>query len=203
MNKQEFLDNLKARLSSLPERDVKEYLNFYSEMIDDRIEEGLSEEEAVFEIGSVEIIASQISSQTATERSVVTIAKEKSKTKRRLKAWEIVLLVLGSPICFSLSIATFAVIISLYVSLWSVIISLWAVFGSLIACAVGGTLSGIGLACGAHSLSGFAMIGAGVICAGLSIFTFCGCKAITKVTLLFTKKISLGIVKLFRKKEEA
>lgn len=203
MNKQEFLDRLRARLSNLPEREAEEYLNFYSEMIDDRIEEGISEEYAVLEIGSVETIASQIFSQTANERSVITISKEKRKPKRRLKAWEIVLLALGSPVWLSLAIAAFAVILSLYVSLWSVIVSLWAVFASTIACAVGGILSGIVFACGAYHFSGIVMIAAGLVCAGLSIFAFCACKAITKFTLFFTKKITLTIINCFTKKEEA
>ncbi|MBR5538496.1 MAG: hypothetical protein IKU61_01205 [Clostridia bacterium] len=48
MNKQEFLEELRKGLSGLPKEDVRERLNFYGEIIDDRIEEGLTEEEAVF-----------------------------------------------------------------------------------------------------------------------------------------------------------
>ena len=44
MHKQEFLDGLRARLRGLPEADIAERLAFYSEMIDDRTEDGLSEE---------------------------------------------------------------------------------------------------------------------------------------------------------------
>lgn len=47
MNKQEFLVKLRKGLSGLPKEDIEERLTFYSEMIDDRMEEGLSEEEAV------------------------------------------------------------------------------------------------------------------------------------------------------------
>ena len=57
MCKQEFLSQLRARLGGLPHRDVEERLNFYGEMIDDRMEEGRSEDEAVSDIGSVEEIA--------------------------------------------------------------------------------------------------------------------------------------------------
>ena len=46
MNKQEFLKNLRVSLSNLPQEEIEERIIFYSEMIDDRIEEGLSEEEA-------------------------------------------------------------------------------------------------------------------------------------------------------------
>ena len=47
MNKQEFLVQLRNALSGLPKDDIEERIEFYSEMIEDRIEEGLSEEEAI------------------------------------------------------------------------------------------------------------------------------------------------------------
>ena len=46
MSKSEFLDVLRKELKSQPPQDVEESLNFYSEMIDDRMDEGLSEEDA-------------------------------------------------------------------------------------------------------------------------------------------------------------
>ena len=60
MNKQEFLGALRSRLSGLPSQEVDERLNFYSEMIDDRIEEGISEEDAIAQIGTVDGVATQI-----------------------------------------------------------------------------------------------------------------------------------------------
>ena len=39
MNKQEFLMRLREGLSGLPQNEIEERLTFYSEMIDDRIEE--------------------------------------------------------------------------------------------------------------------------------------------------------------------
>ena len=53
MDKQEFLSKLRAKLFGLPQKELEERLSFYSEMIDDRIEEGLSEEDAVKELGTV------------------------------------------------------------------------------------------------------------------------------------------------------
>ena len=118
MSKQAFLAKLRKGLSGLPQDDIEERLTFYSEMIDDRMEEGLSEEDAVSEIGSVDTIISQIVADTPLSKLI----KEKTP-KRRLGVWEIVLLVLGSPIWISLLIAAFAVILSLYISLWALIIS--------------------------------------------------------------------------------
>lgn len=60
MNKSEFILQLRNGLSGLPQDDVDERLNFYGEMIDDRIEDGLSEEDAVFEMGDINKIISQI-----------------------------------------------------------------------------------------------------------------------------------------------
>lgn len=199
MNKQEFLEKLRKRLSGLPQEDINERLTFYGEMIDDRIEDGLSETEAVEQIGSIDNIAEQVIADTP----VTKIAKEKIKTARRLSAGEIVLLVLGSPIWLSLGIALFAVIFSLYISLWAVIISLWAVFVSFAACFIGGIFSCVIFIASSNTVSGIAMLAAGIVCAGLSIFMFYGCKAVTMGALLLTKKIAICIKNCFIKKEAA
>lgn len=199
MNKREFLAKLRARLSGLPADEVEERLGFWSEMIDDRIEEGLSEEDAVAAVGSAEEIAAQIIS----EIPLVKIAKEKLKPNRKLKAWEIVLLAVGSPIWLSLAIAAIAVMLSLYVSIWAVIVSVWASFGAVVACAFGGVVSGIGMAICATVPIGLAMVAAGLICAGVSIFLFYGCRAATTGILWLTKKSAFGIKCCFVEKEAA
>ncbi|MBQ2191559.1 MAG: DUF1700 domain-containing protein, partial [Clostridia bacterium] len=70
MLKQEFLNALREGLNGLPEADIEERIAFYGEMIDDRIEEGLSEEEAVKEIGTVEEGVQQIVEETPLTRRV-------------------------------------------------------------------------------------------------------------------------------------
>ena len=60
MNKDSFLNELRARLAGLPQADIEERIAFYNEMINDRMEDGLTEEEAVEEIGSVDEIVGQI-----------------------------------------------------------------------------------------------------------------------------------------------
>ena len=199
MRKLEFLNQLRAKLVGLPRQDAEERLAFYGEMIDDRIEDGLTEEEAVLDIGSVDEIYEQIIADIPFTK----IAKERIKPKRRLLAWEIVLLVLGSPIWLSLAIAAFAIILSLYVVLWSLNVSVWAVFVSLVACVIGGAAAGVILAITGNGFMGIAMVSAGVVCAGLAILLFFGCKAATKGTLLLTRKMALGTKKCFVRKEKA
>lgn len=197
MNKQEFLMWLRKGLSGLPENDIEERLIFYSEMIDDRKEEGLSEEEAVREIGNIDEIISQIIADTPFARLV----KEKVKPSRQLRTWEIVLLVIGSPIWLSLGIAVFSVIISVYITLWSVIISLWATEAALWCSVIGSFFSFVFLIFNGNVTSGIVMISAGMVCAGISIFLFYGCKAATKGIHLLTKKSVLATKNCFVKKE--
>ena len=199
MTKQEFIDALRKKLSGLPDREVEERLNFYSEMIDDRIEEGREEADAVADFGSVDDVAERI----IADIPLTKIAKERIKPKRRLKAWEITLLAVGSPIWLSLAVAAVAVVLSLYVALWSVIVSVWAAFASLAACALGVGVAGGALALVGFAPSGAAMIGAALVCAGLAIFSFFGCKAATKGVLLLTAKIAFGIKNCFVGKESA
>lgn len=197
MTKLGFLFALRDKLGGMPQSDVEERLNFYSEMIEDRMEDGLSEEEAVSEIGSVEEIAEQILADFSSSKS----AKQSPKVKRKLKTWEIVLLALGSPVWLSLLIAAFAVAVSLYASLWAIIIALWAVFAALIACAFSSLVAGAGFAFYDNALSGTAMIGAGIVCAGLAIFAYFGGAALSKAAALIIKKIAIGIKNRIFKEE--
>ena len=199
MSKQEFLAELRKGLSGIPQDDIEERLTFYSEMLDDRIEEGLSEEEAVLAIGDVE----EIVGQTVADIPLAKIAKERIKPKRQLKAWEIVLLALGAPIWLSLGVAAAAVVLALYVSLWAVIVSLWTVFGALAVFAVGSVPVCIIFIAGGNLFSGVAMLAAGIVCAGLSIFLFYGCKETSRGILMLTKKITILIKSCFIRKEEA
>ncbi len=197
MSKQEFLAKLEARLFGLPQDDIEDRLTFYSEIIDDRMEEGLSEEDAVSGIGSVDEIVSQI----VAEVPFTEIVKEKIKSKRALKAWEIVLLALGSPAWIPLLIAAFAVIFAAYVVVWALIVSLWAIEVSVSACSVAGIFGAFASFIRGDAVIGIAMLGAGVFFAGLSILLFFGCKLATRYILFLTKKMALGIKSLFIGKE--
>lgn len=197
MKKSEFLYRLDELLDALPNGDTKRSLDYYGEMIDERVENGMSEEEAVAELGTPESIAEQILGDITPKE---TTAKA-PKRPRKLSTFAIVLLVLGSPVWIALLGAAFAVILSLYVSLWAVIISLWAAFGSLAAVSFGAIVCAVGYLFSGNALSGIAVIGAGIVCAGLAILLFFGCKAATKAAVLLPKWIAVGIKNRSTKKE--
>ena len=189
MSKEDFLEELKKRLSGLPQEDIDERIAFYSEMIDDRMEDGVTEEAAVSGVGSIDSIVEQIMAEIPFAKLV----KEKAKHKRHLKAWEIVLLVLGSPVWIPLLIAAMSVILSLYIVIWSVIISLYAVDVSFAACAFAGLIGMVPyLNCG-NPAGAFFSAGAGIACAGLAILMFFACVWISKGVINTTGKILLNI----------
>ena len=196
MNKKEFLALLRKKLSGLPKEDLEERLAFYAESIDDRLEEGLTEAEAVTQIGPIDDISAQIMSEIPISRLV----KERVKPRRRLSGLEIALLVLGSPIWLSLLIALLAIVLSLYIVIWAVIVSLWAVAVSLIACAAACPIAGIVLLFKGDAAQGLVLISAGLVCAGLAILLFPACRACSKGAWVLAKKLTLGLKKLFLRK---
>ena len=119
MKKQKFISELQKLLSRFPAREIRERLVFYSEMIDDKIEEGLSEEEAVASVGTPKDIAAQISDEIKAQ-------KKKLKEKRKLKPWEITVLILGSPLWIAFLAVAAAVVLSIFAVMLSVNLVLWA-----------------------------------------------------------------------------
>ena len=199
MTKLQFILSLNDRLSGFPKDEVEERLNFYSEMIEDRMEDGLTEEEAVNAVGSIDEIVSQIK----TENSIPKNSDPKPKTNKKMSVLSIILLILGSPLWISLLLAVFAVMLSLYIVLWSAIVTLWAVFGSLVGSSLGVLLAGLGLVIVGFRPIGIVFLGLTLICVGFSILWFYLCKLLTKGILLLTKKLFFGFIGLFSKKEVA
>ena len=197
MNRDEFLARLRRQLAGLPEEEREERLAFYGEMLADRVEDGLTEEEAAASLGTPEEVAAQILADVP--MSVLVREKVKPKDDKPW-GWQTVLIILGFPIWFSVLVAILAVGFSLYVSLWAIVLSLWAVaigfFAGAVAC-VG--LAVLYLVRGNPGAAGFS-IGAALICAGLGLLWTAACVAITKGAARLTKGSWLDIKTLLGRK---
>lgn len=176
MTKTEFLSELKKALEGLPEEDIEKSLEYYSEMIDDRIEDGLTEEEAVADLGSIEDIRAQIVKDTPITR----IIKEKIKPKHTLSCLEITLLIVGFPIWFPLLASVAATLFSIWVSLWAVVISFYAVEAAFMASAVGGIIAAVVMLTVGNSVTGLFLFGCSLASVGLGILWIFVCKYSTK-----------------------
>ena len=198
MKRVEFLEALKARLWALPEADIQCSLDYYSEMIDDRMEDGLTEEEAVAAIGNLEEIVQQILGETPRPPVVVESAKKEKPTKDNTKIWLIILLILASPVLISLAASAAATVLSVYVSLWTVVIVLYAGFLALavssVGCIVGSFFMVGGIA------GGIVAWGAALVCAGLAILLLLLANLAAKGMVKLTKLVWNSI---FRRKERS
>lgn len=198
MRKKAFLDRLAKGLYGLPENEIIDRRAFYEEMINDYMEEGLSEDEAVAKIGPIKNVVSQIISETP----ITTLIKEKVKPTRKLAAWEIVLIVIGSPLWLSLAIALFAVFFSIYIVLWAVIVSLWAVELAIGISAIACLISGFVLLFTGGGIYSLVLIGAFMVLTGITLFLLLGCIYASKGAIKLTKSITIWIKSLFLKKEK-
>ena len=124
MNKTQFCALLGNKLKPyLSPKEMYKTLNFFEEMIDDRIDEGLSEEEAVSQLGDINIIVDQILDEH-------NIGKKQTKLvwrfiPRELGFINIVLLFPAWIIIFSLVVSLFIVILSI---IFSIVFSIIAIF---------------------------------------------------------------------------
>ena len=193
MKRQEFITALREKLLNLPRKDTDERIGFYEEMIDDKIEEGMSEEEAIASVGTIDSIYAQM----LEEIPFIEIIREKIKQKKRANGGKIALIISASPIWLSLSAVAFAIYVSLIAAIWSIVVSFWAVFVSFAASTPIGVIVGLFNAFSGNVLFGFALIFSGIILAGLTILAFYGCRYTTKWSAVLTKKTFLGIKKIF------
>ena len=75
MNKKEYLDSIRSKLTGLPEKDIDSAIEYYEEAIEDRIEDGLTEEQAINAVGTPEEIAEKILMDSSIPKLITAKAK--------------------------------------------------------------------------------------------------------------------------------
>ena len=192
MNKQQFLDELRSKLVGLPDEEIENRISFYEEMINDRIDEGKSEEEAINEIGTVDEVVREIAKDTP----LVSLVKHKMKPKRRLRGWEVLLVIFTFPFWLPLVIVALALTFAAIVVMWSGAIAVYAVETSMIATSIWGIMGYIG--------TGFAdsyYLGAMLVGFGGSILMAFACYGVTKGMFRLTRFMIIGIKSAFIRKK--
>ncbi len=168
MNKQAFLAALQEQLKGLSQNDMEKSLEYYSEMIDDQIEDGIPEEEAVSAMGAPEEIARQI----LMDLPLPKVVRVKTKPSRPLRVWEIVLLVLGSPVWVPLMLTAVILFAVCYMVIWVMIFALYAIDFSFAMGALAGFIQGgISLFTLGGTQAAF-YFGTGLVSIGVAILLF-------------------------------
>ena len=166
-------------------------------MIEDKIEDGMTEENAVSELETPAEIAKKVLSET----SISKLVKAKLKPSRELKGWEIALLVLGAPLWLPLIIAFAAVLLTVYAVIWSVIISLYCIDLSFAVCVLGGTAQGIIFAFGGNVVPSVFYFGASIACFGIAVLLFFAFGRISGALVSASRHLVLKTKSIFIKKE--
>ncbi|MBM6675773.1 DUF1700 domain-containing protein [Olsenella uli] len=186
MTRDEFLGRLGELLACLPADQVEETKQFYAEAIADRMEDGMSEEEAVAAMGAPGEVAE------ATLDDLPAVPRAIARTRRRSTALLWVLTIVGPPVWVPLLLAFAAVAVTIYVCIWVLALCVWiiaACFG-----AVGVTnlaLMTVGVKVG---LIPYALVtlGCGIALLGVALLVGAGAWAVSKqiarLSALWAKK---------------
>ena len=174
MNKTEFTDALRRALGKLPSYEVEQSIAFYSEMIDDRVEDGMSEADAVAALGPVGAIAAQIIAETPV------IPKAIAKANTGSRTLNVVLLVVFSPIWVPVALALVMAALMVYLSIWMVIVALWATVVALLLCGPIGIVGLVWCLATGYPLTAAWLLGCGLAAAGTGLFALFGVLAASK-----------------------
>lgn len=186
MKRDEFLERLGELLACLPQDQVEEARQFYAEAIADRMEDGMTEEEAVEAVGSPDGIAeSVLDGLPAVPRAI-------ARTRRRSNALLWALAIVGSPIWVPLLIAFAVIALAIYVCIWMLALCVWVVAAAFAAAAVGAfMLVPAGMAIG-YAPYVLAMLGMGLAFAGGALLVGAGAwgasKQIARLSALWARK---------------
>ena len=197
MTKADFLRLLERALMQLSEEERQKNLEYYSELLDDMMEEGMTEAEATAKLGSPNQIAQSILQEMPLGKLVSTRMKPKS-------GWTplaIVLAVVGSPVWVPLLLATVAIVLAVFVSIWALGFAAVAVVLGLAVAVVATPIIAIRAAVMTLPL-GLILLGAGLVLLGLCVLG--GLMAVELCKLLWQLTVWLAhkIKGLFIRKEE-
>ena len=180
MNKQAFLKALEDRLDGLSAQERARALEFYAQSVDDRVEDGMAEEQAVAALGEVD----QIARELLADQPLKVVVRERARREGGA-AGRVLLLILASPLLLVL----LACVLSVYASLWAVVVSLFAAGA---AGAVLGVAGGIVI----QAANGLCLCGAGLVCVALGLVLLDPARLAVKGLLALTKAFGRGVKRL-------
>ena len=167
MTKDEFIGELDKALVGLPVQDLKDRLMYYTELIEGRMEGGLSEEAAVASVGTVGETVGRIMS----EISIGNLVTKRPRRKTKRDKGKALLMVLGFPIWFPLTVAAFALFLAFNITIAAVLFALFVVDLALAAAGFLAMFVSIPIFFSGNIMGGIFVMGAGLLCLGLVPFS--------------------------------
>lgn len=183
MNRNQFIDKLAKKLSNLSEQELKQTIDYYYEIISDKINDGMTEDEAIDSLGSIDEIASSILS----DNFILKNDKASNKNKKE-NNWKGITIGATAIIWIPILIVLIGAAIGIYVSLWAIVISFGA---TSLATGIGTLVSILGIIdiCTGAVGSGLTWISMGIGSLGLCFIFYTITIYSGKFMIYITKKI--------------
>lgn len=202
MNKEEFLGSLNNLLKSLGKSERETSLSYYSEIIDDYMEDGYTEEEAVKKIGHPGVIAQEILEEQH--------GQPKKSLSGGMKGVIAVLLVLGFPLWGSLMLAGVCLVLAAVLLVLSAYLVIWCIPLCTGSASVAGlilsvvSMGGAAVIAFQNPAAGVIQLGIGMLSAGIFILagllTWILGKYFINVTARFSKWLAGKVLGIRRRK---
>ena len=184
MTKVDFLSKLRTSLERENIKNIETYVTYYSEIIEDYLEDGFSEKEAITKMGSIDEIVETILDESG----------QVNENLRKKNPFVLFLLIIGAPLWGS-------ILLSILLFLFSGLIIVWC--GPFIL----GCLSFAGFVTGAVSLMGLTFntgvyyivtqLGVGIFALGLGLFLLISTMYVAKHVSFLSKKFIEILSNLF------
>ncbi len=177
MDKNKFFKELKKELLAINYADSESLIEYYKEIINDLVDSGKCEIDAVAELGSPKEIAQRAMEESGGEQVKSAVKADKKQKcfyrdeNGKFKTMWLVLIIVGSPLWFSIGCGVLGVGIGVICAIFSLVIALYA---TVSACALSGiVVFGYGIV-GMFENVGFGLMvmGGGLIAFALGIVGF-------------------------------
>ena len=155
------------------------------------MEDGLSETEAVADLGAIDEIAAQIAAETPPIPRAIARANTGSRTLN------IVLLAVFSPIWVPVVLALAAAALTVYVAIWAVIASLWIVDAVLVLMPFAGIAALTSTLGGGMPLPGVFVLGLSLVSSGFGLIASFAVFWASKLLFQATRAFARWIASLF------
>ena len=201
MTKTEFTQEILRRTGHLSRAEVDKWISFYSECVDDRMEEGMDEAEAVAGLGNMEDILKSMEQETpgATLPSAYTAPPdaytESPRPKKEHRILWKVLAICGAPLWLPVAAGLAVAALALYLSLWIVLLALYIVVASFGFAALVGVGNAVWAFARAVVPTGLLLLGAALVCLGLGLLLIPAAVACTRGLVW----LALWLVRLCRR----
>ena len=166
MDRQEFFRQLTVLLLELPLYEREQAISYYREIIDDAIEDGKTEEEAVESLGDVNVLAEEIIAEHQ--------AYKPKKQSAGHKTLVTVLVVLGFPVWGSLLLAAACLLLCAYILIYVPLICLGSMAFAFLAASLWAIIGTPFLIMAEGLGTGVIQLGTGIVVFGLSALSFVG-----------------------------